>query len=242
MYARTQTSSAGALLGKGREAPSTRITLRLSLARRFFYRTAILGCAALVLGVAYYTALELRFVAEGGIAFRPGEIAPFLAVMAAAVLAGTACARRVSRIPGYIETSSLGLVLDTYHYAGILPPAQVTAVGSARFLGTKYLGIRIKDVDAFIGSLSQMKAHNFSGRHEASHVFVRFLAALAPAPVLNLVLRLFGCGRLPKAPTAADLLRWNGSNAGFHILIPASDVPRFRRTLEALSAHAVRPA
>lgn len=241
MNARTLSQRASFVLGSAANAQTTRITLKLSVFAVIFHNLAILVAAALVLATTYYASLEMRLVARGEAPFRPEEAAVFLALVTVSIAVIVRSYRKLSRIAGYIETCTLGLVLDTYDYAGILSTGQVEAVGKVRSFGTKYLGIRVKDIDAFVASRSMMKAHNVSGELAPAQAYVRLLLALLPLPLASLVLRVSGYSKLPRPPAGAGLLRWNAANCRYHILIPAAYVPRFSRTLRALSAYAGRP-
>lgn len=205
-----------------------KVALRMSAAAKLLYVPVILGCLlfaaeATNLLISGFDRLSAELLGELalGLAFFGGG-----AVLIAILMVRSA---------GYLDVSGKGLLIDSYISGGLLPWDNLAAVGIARGLGVRYLGIAVADVDAYIASRGQVGLLRARDR-AVTQGFVKFMLAVAPLKAVNIILALFGYSEFPEKPTEGDTLKWNKQNFGYHILIQAFWVPRLEETVARILA------
>jgi hypothetical protein len=144
--------------------------------------------------------------------------------------------RILIKTAGYLDIRAEGLFIDTYISGGFVPWGGLAGVGTFRAMGTKFLGIKVNDVDSYIASTTQKNLMSFRDRRLAQG-FMSSMMLVAPMKVVNVILTLLGYTKFPESPTEADILRWNGENFGYHVCIQAFWVPNLDDAIRLISSH-----
>jgi len=149
---------------------------------------------------------------------------------------------RMRRPAGTVDIRSEGLLLWCYTLGptsgslggygvwGFVPWSNLSATGVARAQFVNCLGIRLRDIDAFIQSRSQVAQADAVEVDRWSQQSSRIVGAIMPllsfGKFVELIMLVFGYTGLPKSNNERDILDWNHENYGWHILIPQLVIPR----------------
>ena len=202
---------------------SKRIVLRMSGAAKLVYIPTIVIC--LLFGILGVIILKNALIEQS--VTDMGNAALVIVFFGGG---GLLALRYLIKTAGYLEVREDGLFVDSYLSTGFIPWINVAEIGTYRAVGTRYLGIKINDIESYIASSAPKNFTRF--RDQARTLgMLRFMIGVLPGSVVNIIISVFGYTKFPDALTAADILRWNGENFGYHICIQSFWVPNLNNTI-----------
>lgn len=144
-------------------------------------------------------------------------------------LGGVFILRLIWKKAGQIDLTPQGILLDTYIVTGFVSWDNLDKVVVKRFLGAKYLALKLKDLDRFLKVSEDLDGLTMSSERSMSRKFMGLMLVANKHLPLDIILTVLGWPELPKNGSDAQMFTFNGKAFGYHLLLQALWFPAIDR-------------
>jgi hypothetical protein len=144
---------------------------------------------------------------------------------------------------GRLVLEERGLLVDSHLACGFVPWSALEKAGVVRALGVRYLGLRVRDMEAFARSRHEREDLTRTGERRVARGFSSgMLAAVGKLfSPFETLLSVLGLPKPPASGDDAEVAAFNFKAWGYHILLPAlliADAEGVARLLESRRSQA----